>query len=499
MAGRSTALLAGIALACVVFAQATNAQTGAETVAVAPAADPAFGDWLSSFRAEAAAAGVDARVIEENFASIDMIPRVFELNDNQPEFSRAVWDYIDGAVSESRVATGTQKFAENRALLTDIEARYGVDAATIAAIWGMESSYGAILGDYDTLSALATLGWKGRRIAYGRSQLLGALKIIQNGYATRAMLRGSWAGAMGQTQFIPTTYLAYAVDHDGDGRRDLWANLGDVFASTANYLSASGKKNSEPWGFEVALPAGFDYALADIDIRKPLVEWAAAGVRGMNGDLLPGRDPNLQARILAPAGARGPAFVVFGNFEAILKYNNSTAYALGVALLSDRIAGRGQPIVASWPRGDRPLTLDERKRLQQALKDRGFDPGPVDGVIGAGTRRALRAWQQSRGLPADAYASAATLELMLADESTIANASSGTQASADGAAVELVVFVDGKGLVRKSRIKHSSGDKAIDAAALRKVRKMKFKPTQHHGRPIAVWNTVTVRIPTNTK
>lgn len=497
MADRRLALVAlftlfGVAAAPVALAQPT-------VPAEAPAPDPAFRDWLGAFKSEALAAGVEQLVIDSNFASIDLVPRVIELNDNQPEFSRAIWDYIDGAVSETRVANGRLKSAENRALLAEIETRYGVDAATVAAIWGMESSYGAIMGDYDALSALATLGWKGRRVAYGRSQLIGALKIIQNNYASRPMLRGSWAGAMGHTQFIPTTYLTYAVDHDGDGRRDLWSNLGDVFASTANYLAASGSRNAEPWGMEVVLPAAFDYALADVDIRKPLVEWAAAGIRAVNSDLLAGRDPNLPGRILVPAGARGPAFIVFGNFEAILKYNNSTAYALAVALLSDRIAGRGQAVIAAWPRDDRPLTLDERKRLQQALKDRGFDPGPVDGVIGAGTRRALRAWQQSRGLPADSYASAATLELILADAASVLASQSPTTPAisaslpADGALVQISAYVDSNGVVRKARITKSSGIAAVDAAAVRDVRKRKFKPTLHHGRPVAVWNTVTVR------
>lgn len=493
------------AAACAFVATQSNAQTTARPEAVggaappstAAATDPSFPDWLVAFKSEAAAAGVSQSVIDENFASIDTVPRVIELNDNQPEFTRAVWDYIDGAVSATRVANGRQKFAENSALLSAIETRYGVDAATIAAIWGMESSYGAILGDYDALSALATLGWKGRRAAYGRSEMIGALKIIEKGYASRAMLRGSWAGAMGHTQFIPTTYLAYAVDHDGDGRRDLWSSLGDVFASTANYLAASGNRSSEPWGVEVVLPAQFDYALADVTIKKALVEWSAAGIRSVNGDLLAARDPNLRGRILLPAGARGPAFIVFGNFEAILKYNNSTAYALAVALLSDQIALRGTPIVAPWPRDDRALSLDERKRLQQALKNRGFDPGPVDGVIGAGTRRALRAWQQSRGLPADAYASAATLSLLLAEASQEQASATSLPASvavpAGGASVEVAAYVDGKGVIRKTRIIKSSGIPAIDAAAIQDARKMTFKPTMRRGRPVAAWNTVTFR------
>ncbi len=377
-------------------------------------ANPAdFDHWLKSFRAEAAAAGISDSVLDEALTGLSINPRVYELNDNQPEFSRGIWDYLDSAVSATRINNGRTKYLENQRLFTLIENAYGVDAETIAAIWGLESSYGAIMGDYDAIQALATLAFEGRRTGYGRSQLIGALKIIQHGYAGRGELKGSWAGAMGHTQFIPTTYLSYAIDHDGDGRRDIWANLGDVFASTANYLSVSGYRANEPWGVEVRLPSGFDYSLADSDVKKAVVEWAAGGVEAIRGPSLIERfDPNMRGRLIIPAGARGPAFIVFDNFGAILKYNRSTSYALAVSLLAEEIAGRSGAVTASWPRDDRPLTLDERKALQQALKDRGFDPGPVDGIIGAGTKRALRAWQQQAGLPADGYASAAVLDAL---------------------------------------------------------------------------------------
>ncbi|MFZ5616127.1 MAG: lytic murein transglycosylase [Pseudomonadota bacterium] len=375
----------------------------------AAAEDPSFEEWLKGFRAEAAAAGVRTDIIDAAFDGVQMNHRVFELNDNQPEFSRSVWDYLDGAVSEKRVADGRARLSENKALLDRIEAEFGVDQEIIGAIWGLESSYGALMGDYDVISALATLGWKGRRTGYGREQLIGALKILQNGYADRAELRGSWAGAMGQTQFIPTTYLRYAIDHGGDGHRNIWTDLDDVFASTANYLAASNYAHGARWGVEVSLPEGFDYALADADIRKAVVEWAGAGITGKRVELGRDFDPNMRGRIFLPTGAKGPAFLVFENFEAILKYNRSTSYALAVGLLSDRLAGRDEPILAEWPRSDRALTLAERMALQQALKDKGFDPGPVDGVIGAGTKRALKAWQKSEGLPEDGYASLETL------------------------------------------------------------------------------------------
>ena len=377
-------------------------------------AEQSFSDWLEGFRAEAAAAGVRQDVIDLAFAGVKPNPRVLELNEDQPEFARAIWDYIDGALSVRRITDGRARLAENRSLLASVEQAYGVDAEIIVAIWGLESSFGALMGDYDAIASLATLGWQGRRTGYGRTQLIGALKILQNGYAERGQLRGSWAGALGQTQFIPTTYLAYAVDHDGDGKRDLWGDLDDIFASTANYLAASNYAADLPWGVEVVLPQGFDHALAEVDQHRALAEWAASGIEAARGKLIGVYDPNLRARVLLPAGARGPAFLVFQNFEATLKYNNSTAYALAVGLLSERIAGSDALLTAPWPRDDRALTLTERKAVQQALKDKGFDPGPIDGIVGAATKRALRAWQRSQNLPADGYASAETLHLLTA-------------------------------------------------------------------------------------
>ncbi len=379
----------------------------------ARAEEPEFEDWLKGFRSEAAAAGIRADIIDLAFDGVVVNQRVFELNDNQPEFARSVWDYLDSAVSEKRVTDGRAKVSENKALLDRVEAEFGVDQEIIGAIWGLESSYGVVMGDHDVIGALATLGWKGRRTGYGREQLIGALKILQNGYADRAQLRGSWAGAMGQTQFIPTTYLVYAIDHGGDGKRNIWTDLDDVFASTANYLRASDYRSGAPWGFEITLPEGFDFALADVDVSKAVIEWAGAGVAGVNVNLGAALDPNTRGRIFLPAGAKGPAFIVFENFEAILKYNRSTSYALAVGLLADHLAGREKAIAAPWPRTDRALSLDERKALQQALKDKGFDPGPIDGVVGAGTKKALKAWQKSAGVPADGYASLDTLTRLL--------------------------------------------------------------------------------------
>ncbi|MEL7238623.1 MAG: lytic murein transglycosylase, partial [Planctomycetota bacterium] len=348
---KSTATMAMVGTSAAIVALAGGAHAAAQSTASAPAdasaelisEKAAFRIWLDGFRDDAAAAGVSAEVIDATFPTITLISRVFERDDNQPEFAQSIWTYLDSAVSQRRIDDGRARFAANADLLRGVEADYGVDAATIVAIWGLESSYGAILGDNDTLSALASLAWKSRRAEFFRTQFIGALKIVQNGYASRRELRGSWAGAMGQTQFIPTTYLSYAVDRDADGRRDIWSNLGDVFASTANYLKVSRFQENGRWGAEVTLPAGFDYALADGGVTRAVAEWAAADVKTPNGSLVAAYDPNLRGRLIVPAGARGPAFIVFDNFDAILRYNRSTSYALAVGLLSDRIAGRGAP------------------------------------------------------------------------------------------------------------------------------------------------------------
>ena len=320
--------------------------------------DETFADFVETFRIDAISAGIDVNVYQREMATAERLPVVMERNDNQPEFSRPVWKYLESAVSDRRITDGKTNAALHQATLNDVEEKYGVDAEIVAAIWGLESAYGEILGNYDVVSALATLASEGRRQSYGRSQLIGALKIIQNGYAHREKLKGSWAGAMGMTQFIPTTYLAYAVDENNDGLRDLWADHQDVFASTANYLAKSGFIADQPWGFEVTLPEGFDYASASLGVRRTVATWDSLGVTPMAGRLADSADLNATASVIVPAGAEGPAFIVFQNFRAIMKYNNSTAYALGVGLLSDAIAGRQHTIIGAWPLGDRPLSRE---------------------------------------------------------------------------------------------------------------------------------------------
>jgi membrane-bound lytic murein transglycosylase B len=328
------------------------------------------------------------------------------LDSSQPEFARPIWEYLDSAVSDTRVATGRRLAAEKADDLARIEAAYGVDSEIVLAIWGLESAFGANYGDIPVIRALATLAWEGRRRDFAEEQLLQALRILDAGEFGPERMVGSWAGAMGHTQFIPTSFAAYAVDFDGDGRRDLWREDAlDALASTANYLARFGWKRGAPWGVEARLPAGFDYALAD-GTRRPLAEWARLGVTTLDGAPLPSAG---DAAIIAPAGARGPIFAVYDNFYVIRRYNNATSYALAVGHLGARIAGAG-PFRQSWPRDDRTLSRTEKRELQIMLTRLGYDTGGVDGVVGPDTRTAIRGWQAAQGLPADGYDSGDLLD-----------------------------------------------------------------------------------------
>jgi lytic murein transglycosylase len=332
-------------------------------------------------------------------------PRVVELDRAQPEFTRTPWAYLDSAVSAQRIALGQAKLAENQATLDAAATRYGVPATVITAIWGIESNFGSHFGSFRTLDALATLAYEGRRRAWAQSELLAALRIIDAGDIAADRMIGSWAGAMGHTQFLPSVFLAYAVDADGDGHRDIWGSIPDVAASTAHFLARSGWQANEPWGAEVQLPASFDHARADLGVRQSTAQWEAEGVRALEGQAL----PNLAAAsIVTPAGARGPALLVGANFRTILRYNNSINYALAVALLSQQIGG-GPAIVGAWPRDLEPLTRTQMQALQEALNRNGFPAGTPDGVMGPATRAGLRALQRSIGVAQDGYP---TLELL---------------------------------------------------------------------------------------
>ena len=392
---------------------APQVETQAPTPAVAtttPSQSPEaeheqkFARWVADFRERARAAGIEEATLQSAFDGVRFVPRAVAADRAQPEFTRTVWAYLDSAVSAQRVARGQEKLQQLRPQVDAITARYGVPTEIIFAIWGMESNFGSNVGDIPTIDALATLGFEGRREEWARGQLLAALKILQNRDIARAQMIGSWAGAMGQTQFLPSNFLAYAVDADGDGRRDIWGSVPDVMASTANFLARSGWQAGQPWGLEVRLPAGFDYARAD-DVRQPASQWAGEGVRSLDGAPLPAIEG---ASILLPAGARGPAFLVGANFRTILRYNNSTSYALAVGLLAQKLAG-GPGVQAAWPRDLQALSSSQVRALQTALNARGFDTGTPDGTMGPATRRGVRQVQLSLGLPADGYP---TLELL---------------------------------------------------------------------------------------
>jgi len=413
LAATSTSIfmLAGCAATAPTPSSASGGPAAASAPAPAPSApsspaaaageahDREFARWIDQFRAQARSGGIDEATLHAAFDGVQFLPDVIERDRAQPEFTRAVWDYLDTAVSPTRVARGQDKRMEVRAELDAAAARYGVPPEIITAIWGMESNYGANYGSTPTIDALSTLGFEGRRDAWAREQLLAALRILQNRDIARERMIGSWAGAMGQTQFLPTSFLSYAVDGDGDGRRDIWNSMADVTASTANFLARAGWRPGQPWGVEVRLPAGFDFARADDALRQPASQWAAEGLRTMDGAPLPDLP---EASVLLPAGARGPAFLVGPNFRSILRYNNSTSYALGVGLLAQRLAG-GAGVQAPWPRELQPLSRSDMRALQEALNGKGLNAGTPDGVMGPATRSAIRSYQRGAGLPADGY------------------------------------------------------------------------------------------------
>jgi membrane-bound lytic murein transglycosylase B len=364
-----------------------------------------FARWVAGFRDTARAAGIDEATLSAAFDDVHYLPRVVELDRAQPEFTRTVWDYLDGVLTPQRVALGQDKLAQVRGEADAAAARYGIPPDIVVAIWGIESNFGGNYGTIPAVDALATLAFDGRRADWARGQLLAALKILQNGDIDRANMIGSWAGAMGQTQFLPSTFLAYAVDADGDGRRDIWGSMADVLASTANFLARSGWQAGQPWGAEIRLPPGFDYGRADPAVRQSTAQWTAEGVQAIDGASLP---EFADGAILLPGGARGPAFLVGPNFRTILRYNNSTNYALAVALLAQRLTG-GPAVQAPWPRELTALTRSQLLALQTALAQRGFASGTPDGMLGPATRDGLRRYQRSVALPADGYP---TLDLL---------------------------------------------------------------------------------------
>ena len=410
---RALALLPLLLLAACAQAPAENLPAATSPAAVQTSTEEpltSFADWRQALRGEAIAAGIDAALFDRVFAGVTPDPAVLKADSSQPEFTRPVWEYLDGAVSSSRIGRGRVLLAQHSLVLERIEQQYGVEAPILVAIWGLESNFGNNIGSHSVIRSLATLAYDGRRQGFWRVQLLAALQILQNGDVSSERMIGSWAGAMGQTQFMPTTYNQHAVDFDGDGKRDLWGSSTDALASAAHYLQASGWQRGQPWGFEVNLPNGFDYALADPDQRRTLAEWAELGVRPLAPT---GAAASARASLQLPAGHKGPAFLLLDNFRSILKYNNSTSYALAIGLLADNLL-RPSEVKGQWPRGERQLGRSERVELQELLTKAGFDPGPADGIIGANTRKAIRALQLQLNWPADGYPNGELLQQLRA-------------------------------------------------------------------------------------
>ncbi|ATE60457.1 lytic murein transglycosylase [Thauera sinica] len=381
------------------------------SASTATLADEEFASCLARLRPEAISKGVSGATFDAQTAMLAPDMAVIGFLDAQPEFVTPIWDYLAALVDEERVADGRGMLSRWDEVLRRVEAEYGVDRATVVAVWGVESNFGRNFGTRPLLTSLSTLSCYGRRQSYFRGEFFTTLRIIQEGHVAPERLTGSWAGAFGHTQFMPSTFMRLAVDFDGDGRRDLVDSVPDALASTANFLKRAGWRGDLPWGFEVALPAGFDTSSAGRRNKQPMRDWAARGVRRSDGSGLPPGET--AAALLLPAGAGGPAFLVTRNFDALYSYNAAENYALAIAHLSDRLRGGG-PFVTGWPTDDPGLSRAERRELQTLLIRHGHDIGEADGAIGARTREALKAVQTELGLQPDGRAGQKVLRALRA-------------------------------------------------------------------------------------
>ena len=366
-----------------------------------------FRDCLAQIRTQALGTGVSAQTFDASTATLEPDPGVLEAMRYQPEFVTPVWDYLAGLVDEQRIADGKARLEQWASVLAAAEAKFGVDRHTIVAVWGVESDFGRLMGKRPLVRSLATVACFGSRQTFFRSELISTLKIVQSGDVAPDALVGSWAGAFGQTQFMPSTFLRLAVDFDGDGKRDIVGSVPDALGSTANYLKRAGWVTAEPWGYEVRVPAGYTGPSGRRQ-KQSLAQWTSLGIKRIDGRGLDGPSP---AGLLLPTGAKGPAFLVFKNFDAIYSYNAAESYALAIAHLSDRLRGAG-PIVTSWPTDDRGLSRAERLEVQQRLIERGYDVGTADGMIGSKTRTAIREFQRTNGLADDGRAGGRLLEAL---------------------------------------------------------------------------------------
>lgn len=370
-----------------------------------------FETWIADFRPRALNAGITVATFDAAMNGLSYDATIIKRDRNQAEFSKTIWDYLDTAVSDLRITNGQKALADWDGKLNEIEARFGVEKEVVVAIWGLESAYGTFRGGESVINGLATLAYDARRAAFFEQQLIAALQILQSGDTTRDQMKGSWAGAMGHTQFMPTSYQAYAVDFDGDGKRNIWEDDPvDALASAAAYLKHFGWTQGQPWGVEVRLPEGFDFALAARSETRLPSAWAEMGIVPVNGEM---DDVHGPASILLPGGSEGAVFMVFSNFGVIERYNTADAYVIGVGHLADRIAG-GPAIDKDWPRRLRALTRDERVELQNRLNKAGFGALVLDAKMGPLTVDAVRAFQRAQGITPDGYPSLDVLERLRA-------------------------------------------------------------------------------------
>ncbi len=365
-----------------------------------------FRNCLEGLWPLAARRGVSRASFDANVTGLTPDLRIMDLLDSQPEFTKALWDYLDILVSDARIAKGQEVLTAYRPIFEQVEKAYGVDRYVITAIWGIESNFGTMGGDRPVIRSTATLACVGRRQGYFRDEFLSALEILHRGDVRPEHLIGSWAGAFGPTQFMPTSFKRFAVDFDRDGRRDVVDSVPDLIASTANNLQKDGWVSGQTWGYEVVLPQGFNYLLADRRRQMSIREWEQLGIRRADQKAFP--RPADNAFLLVPAGSQGPAFLMLQNFRTIMKYNPAEAYALAIGHLADRLRS-GPAFVQAWPRHERVLTLTERTEMQQLLARRGFDVGEADGMFGPKTRAAIRDFQIAAGLVPDGFPSGAVL------------------------------------------------------------------------------------------
>ena len=404
-----TVVVALMLAPCQIRAQIQKDASKAAANETAP--DRAFLEWLDALRAEARRRGISESTLNAALNEIAPVMRVIELDRNQPEFTQTFWTYLRKQVNDHRIKRGRALLSKHLDLLNNIHAEYGVPPRYLIALWGLETTFGEYLGSFRVIEALATLAYDQRRAQFFRAELLNALKIVEEGHISPDAMWGSWAGAMGHMQFIPSTFIGHAVDYTGDDRKDIWDSLPDAFASAANFLCNIGWKSEQIWGREVRLPEDFNLMLATMDMKKTIAEWSSLGVRRSDWTALPQAD--MAGSMVLPQGYKGPAFLVYDNFRAILRWNRSINYAISVGYLADRIAGLPQ-IANGRDAEHEPLSREEAMEMQHLLNLLGFDAGPEDGLLGPHTSSAIRAFQKERSLPLDGYPSPALLKRLRA-------------------------------------------------------------------------------------